>query len=108
MAAGMMAATKKVFNFASRRLNPQKSCAEDITLDTGMMAPNWMPRTSPQRKTRGLIGKHKARIFLGSRPPSSSGLGHHPFKVKITGSNPVGGTIFHADSAPACSSEIPQ
>src|SRR5580765_3512340 len=25
-------------------------------------------------------------------PPSSSGLGHHPFKVEITGSNPVGGT----------------
>jgi hypothetical protein len=34
----MMAATKKVFDFASRRINPQNSCAGDITLDTGMMA----------------------------------------------------------------------
>jgi predicted RNA binding protein YcfA (HicA-like mRNA interferase family) len=25
-------------------------------------------------------------------PPSSSGPGHHPFKVKIAGSNPAGGT----------------
>ena len=25
-------------------------------------------------------------------PPSSRGLGHHPFKVKIAGSNPAGGT----------------
>ena len=24
--------------------------------------------------------------------PSSSGLGHHPLKVEITGSNPVGAT----------------
>ena len=31
-------------------------------------------------------------IISGNKPPSSSGLGHHPFKVEITGSNPVGGT----------------
>ena len=27
-----------------------------------------------------------------NQPASSSGPGHHPFKVKITGSNPVAGT----------------
>ena len=26
------------------------------------------------------------------KPPSSSGLGRHPFKVKVAGSNPAGGT----------------
>src|SRR5579883_1506888 len=31
-------------------------------------------------------------------PPSSSGQGHHPFKVKITGSNPVGGTTIQRAS----------
>ncbi len=30
-------------------------------------------------------------------PPSSRGLGRHPFKVEITGSNPVGGTTVKAD-----------
>ncbi len=29
---------------------------------------------------------------VGFVAPSSSGLGHHSFKVKITGSNPVGVT----------------
>ena len=28
----------------------------------------------------------------GTRPPSSRGLGRHPFKVEIRGSNPLGGT----------------
>jgi hypothetical protein len=55
-----VAATKKVFDFVPRRIIPQKSRAEGITLDAGMMAWNWMPRTSPQRKTRGLIGSQKA------------------------------------------------
>lgn len=27
------------------------------------------------------------------KPPSSSGLGRHPFKVKVAGSNPAGGTM---------------
>ncbi len=45
------------------------------------------------------------RIVIGSlsnhtrfagvfEPPSSRGPGHHPFKVKIAGSNPAGGTSF--------------
>ena len=46
---------------------------------------------------------HGCRIVTGSgsqrirfaglfEPPSSRGPGHHPFKVKIAGSNPAGGT----------------
>jgi hypothetical protein len=40
-------------------------------------------------------------ILYASSPPSSSGLGHHPFKVKIAGSNPAGGTT---SNKPAISS----
>ena len=54
----------------------------------------------------GIITNGK-RIVNGSRsqrtrfagvfePPSSSGPGHHPFKVKIAGSNPAGGTTSSA------------
>lgn len=38
-------------------------------------------------------------LYSSGLSPSSSGLGRHPFKVDITGSNPVGGTI--AVSGPA-------
>ncbi len=31
-------------------------------------------------------------------PPSSRGLGHHPFKVEIAGSNPAGGTTSRLQS----------
>ena len=33
-----------------------------------------------------------ALLRWAEQPPSSRGLGRHPFKVEITGSNPVGGT----------------
>jgi hypothetical protein len=33
-------------------------------------------------------------------PRSSSGLGCHPFKVEITGSNPVRGTFFLSEEKP--------
>ena len=36
----------------------------------------------------GTLGRPSRRVA----PPSSRGLGRHPFKVEITGSNPVGGT----------------
>src|SRR5690349_12585916 len=39
----------------------------------------------------GRIG-HCCYNTLRCPPPSSSGQGRHPFKVEITGSNPVGGT----------------
>ena len=32
-------------------------------------------------------------LYFHALSPSSSGQGRHPFKVDITGSNPVGGTI---------------
>ncbi len=32
------------------------------------------------------------RVSSVALPPWSSGLGRHPFKVKIAGSNPAGGT----------------
>jgi hypothetical protein len=41
-----------------------------------------------------LFGIHTAfSTSAAAAPPSSSGLGHHPFKVEIAGSNPAGGTI---------------
>ena len=41
----------------------------------------------------------RSLLYSSALSPSSSGLGRHPFKVDITGSNPVGGTI--AVSGPA-------
>ena len=42
-----------------------------------------------QRYTR----RQKSLLYSFPLSPSSSGQGRHPFKVDITGSNPVGGTI---------------
>ncbi len=37
-------------------------------------------------------GSQRTRFAGVFEPPSSRGPGHHPFKVKIAGSNPAGGT----------------
>ena len=39
-------------------------------------------------------GSQRTRFAGVFEPPSSRGPGHHPFKVKIAGSNPAGGTSF--------------
>jgi hypothetical protein len=36
----------------------------------------------------------KRNLYFFLAPPSSRGLGRHPFKVEIAGSNPAGGTTF--------------
>ena len=43
----------------------------------------------------------------GYAPPSSSGLGHHPFKVETAGSNPAGGTQIHAAPRQCHASQAP-
>ena len=39
-----------------------------------------------------LIDPLKRDLYSYGSPPSSRGLGRHPFKVEIAGSNPAGGT----------------
>ena len=49
------------------------------------------PTPRPARSSPSGRGDLPARLGPAG-PPSSRGLGRHPFKVEITGSNPVGGT----------------
>ena len=55
-----------------------------------------------QRYTR----RQKSLLYSSPLSPSSSGQGRHPFKVDITGSNPVGGTTAF-EQVKACFSSWP-
>ena len=66
-----------------------------------------LPRTRTQRSsfnkiagyfTLGVERRATSALAIGilidAAPPSSRGLGRHPFKVEIAGSNPAGGTLY--------------
>src|SRR3990172_6568063 len=56
----------------------------------GDMAP--MVRTPGLNRPAEPASPDLDATLAGASPPSSRGLGRHPFKVEIRGSNPLGGT----------------
>ena len=55
------------------------------------------PPPDRARRTSGASGRSRTDPLVDSGrpvPPSSRGLGRHPFKVEIRGSNPLGGTTL--------------
>ena len=61
-----------------------------------MIALDRMRLTDPLKRNlysyRSLTPREHVRAGAPNTPPSSRGLGRHPFKVEIAGSNPAGGT----------------
>ena len=53
---------------------------------------NRQPREMIALDRMRLIDPLKRNLYSYLPPPSSRGLGRHPFKVEIAGSNPAGGT----------------
>jgi hypothetical protein len=66
---------------------PRVGCKELV----GNYQPREMIALDRMRLTDPLERNLYFPYFSGS-PPSSRGLGRHPFKVEIAGSNPAGGT----------------
>ena len=83
---------------ASRLADPAQAVDELVTPHRWMIGhARLIHKDSAPVATEPCVCFHTAGDFQpnGFRaPPSSSGQGHRPFKAEITGSNPVGGTIF--------------
>src|SRR3972149_11886567 len=70
-------------------LRPSRGVRARI-LCLGDMAP--MVRTPGLNRPAEPASPDLDATLAGASPPSSRGLGRHPFKVEIRGSNPLGGT----------------
>ena len=77
------------------KLYPEQARVGTLTLLAESQVGRNEPRGNPPAKRDDCHNRMRLTGLLGpsaTSPPSSRGLGHHPFKVKIAGSNPAGGT----------------